>query len=250
MKSVLAVGLICLAMLVAVCGRDIQEEPGETGMTQNKTYYFGLITRGESWSPEVTDEVNRLQEAHLANITRLADSGLLALAGPFFTEDNSNTLRGLFIFDVDSTAEAVALCDTDPAVQAGRLKVDIVPWIAPPGLTYGKPIEMTTYVSVLYEKGDAWESQTEEDFDRLVRVHEERLKDVSDSGRVVMAGSFSDPTGTADVAGFLVAQADSLGQWQEIVSSLPEVATGKFKATVLNWYGPVGLGFEGDANEQ
>ena len=213
-------------------------------MTQNKIYYFGLITRGESWSPEVTDEVNRLQEAHLANITRLADAGLLALAGPFFTEDNSNTLRGLFIFDVGSTEEAVALCDTDPAVQAGRLRVDIVPWIAPPGLTYDKPVEMTTYVSVLYEKGDAWESQTEEDFDRMVKLHEERLKEVSDSGRVVIAGSFNDPTGAAEVTGFLVAQADSLGQWQGIISALPDVASGRLKATVLNWYGPVGLRFE------
>ena len=99
------------------------------------TYYMAFLYRGDKWTPEVTDATKKIQEDHLKNITRLADSGKLILAGPFL--DNTD-LRGIFVFKVDSMEEAKKLCDTDPAVQAGRLRVEIKPWYSAKGITIQK----------------------------------------------------------------------------------------------------------------
>ncbi|MGH6629799.1 MAG: YciI family protein, partial [Burkholderiales bacterium] len=95
------------------------------------TYYVGFLYRGPKWTPEETPELRRLQEEHLANIRRLADSGKLLLAGPF---TDGGDLRGMFVFKVDSMEEAKALSDGDPAVKAGRLRVELHPWYSAKGI--------------------------------------------------------------------------------------------------------------------
>jgi uncharacterized protein YciI len=89
-------------------------------------YYMVLLKRGPKWTPEVTDETKKIQEGHMANIQRMADSGKMVLAGPFL---DGGELRGIFLFKVDSAEEAKAMMDSDPAVQAGRLIGEIHPWM-------------------------------------------------------------------------------------------------------------------------
>jgi len=100
------------------------------------TYYVGFLTRGPKWTPEATEGTRKLQEAHLANINRLASTGKLVLAGPFMDGGN---LRGTFVFQVGSLEEAKALCDTDPAVQAGQLVVELHPWYSAKGISADPP---------------------------------------------------------------------------------------------------------------
>ncbi len=95
------------------------------------TVYLALLTRGAKWTPEKTSATEELQKAHLANIRRLADMKKLVLAGPF---GDNGTLRGIFVFRTASLEEARALAATDPAVQAGRLAIDIHPWLVSEGV--------------------------------------------------------------------------------------------------------------------
>lgn len=95
------------------------------------TAYLALLTRGAKWTPEVTPATEELQKAHLANILRLAGMKKLVVAGPF---GDNGQLRGIFVFKVASLDEARALTETDPAVQAGRLAIDIHPWMVPEGI--------------------------------------------------------------------------------------------------------------------
>ncbi len=67
-----------------------------------------------------------LQKAHLANIRRLAEEGKLVLAGPFM--DGDPELRGIYLFNTSSVEEARALTESDPAVQAGTLVMELHPW--------------------------------------------------------------------------------------------------------------------------
>ncbi|MFZ0391405.1 MAG: YciI family protein [Calditrichia bacterium] len=90
-----------------------------------ETYYFGLITRGDKWRPERTAETDRIQREHLANIRRLAEAGKLTAAGPFL---HDGEYRGIFIFKSANLQQADSLSKTDPAVKAGRLKVELHPW--------------------------------------------------------------------------------------------------------------------------
>ncbi|MFT3701073.1 MAG: YciI family protein [Agriterribacter sp.] len=63
--------------------------------------------------------------AHLKNITRLADEGKLVVAGPFMDDQ---PLRGIFIFNVATVEEAKKLTETDPAIKAGTLIMELHPW--------------------------------------------------------------------------------------------------------------------------
>jgi uncharacterized protein YciI len=93
--------------------------------------YFAFLTRGEKWTPEKTPATEEIQKGHMANINRLAQMKKLVAAGPF---GDDGRLRGIFVFRVGSLEEAKTLTATDPAVQAGRLAMDIHPWMVPEGV--------------------------------------------------------------------------------------------------------------------
>ncbi len=90
-----------------------------------KMYVMALLKAGPNrdQSPEQAAE---LQKAHMDNIKRMAEEGVLVLAGPFGKNDQG--LRGIYVFDVSTVEEAKALTETDPAIQAGRLKMELIPW--------------------------------------------------------------------------------------------------------------------------
>jgi uncharacterized protein YciI len=93
--------------------------------------YLGFLFRGDKWTPEKTPATEELQKAHLANIVRLAELKKLVVAGPF---GDNTPLRGIFVVRVASIDEARELAATDPAVQAGRLKIEMHPWVVPEGI--------------------------------------------------------------------------------------------------------------------
>jgi uncharacterized protein YciI len=93
--------------------------------------YFAFLTRGEKWTPEKTAATEDIQKGHMANINRLAEMKKLIAAGPF---GDNGRLRGIFVFRVRSLEEAKALTASDPAVQAGRLAMEIHPWMVPEGV--------------------------------------------------------------------------------------------------------------------
>jgi uncharacterized protein YciI len=95
------------------------------------TAYIAFLVRGEKWTPDKTPETEAIQKAHLANIGKLAETKKLVVAGPF---GDDGTLRGIFVFRVASIDEARALAATDPAVKAGRLALQIYPWMVPEGI--------------------------------------------------------------------------------------------------------------------
>ena len=120
LTGVIVCAVVCGVSLVAIGAEDEHSMPAD--MAQ---YFVGLIYRGEEWTPEVTAETMEIQKAHLANISKLAETGLLVLAGPI---GDDGKLRGLFFFDVKTMEEARKLADSDPAVRAGRLRVELHPW--------------------------------------------------------------------------------------------------------------------------
>lgn len=100
------------------------------------TVYLGLLRRGPraAEGDERPHELEQLQEAHLANISRMHESGKLLIAGPC-TDDGD--LRGVYVFKTESLAEAEALAQSDPSVQAGRLRFEFHPWMIPAGVLAG-----------------------------------------------------------------------------------------------------------------
>ncbi len=89
-----------------------------------KPYVLVFLKRGPNRSSDSTTRAN-LQAAHMANINRLAVEGKLVLAGPMNSDED---IRGIYIFDVATVEEAKALTETDPAIQAGSLIMEMHPW--------------------------------------------------------------------------------------------------------------------------
>ena len=88
-----------------------------------RKYVLAYLKAGPNRDQDST-ETARLQRAHLDNITRMAEEGKLVLAGPFLDDGE---VRGIYIFAVETIEEAKALTTTDPAIQAGRLIMDLHP---------------------------------------------------------------------------------------------------------------------------
>ena len=101
-----------------------------------KPYVMAFLKRGPNRDHDA-DTATALQKAHLDNIIRMADAGQLVVAGPFLDDGE---VRGIYIFDVATVEEAKALTETDPAVQAGRLSMDLHPWYGPAALTLMSPL--------------------------------------------------------------------------------------------------------------
>ena len=100
------------------------------------TYVVGLLYRGPKSTRESTPETQKIQEGHMANIGKMHAAGKLAVAGPF---SDDGDLRGIFIFQNTTLEEARAMCEQDPAVQAGRLRFELHPWFAAKGLKVDPP---------------------------------------------------------------------------------------------------------------
>jgi uncharacterized protein YciI len=90
-----------------------------------KKYHLVLLKRGSQTAQPAAD-AQKIQLEHLWNIRRLMDQGKMLVAGPFL---NDGDLRGVFVFNTESAEEAKAWAEADPAVKAGRLTVEIHPWL-------------------------------------------------------------------------------------------------------------------------
>ncbi|MCW8870431.1 MAG: YciI family protein [Proteobacteria bacterium] len=90
-----------------------------------KTYVMALLKAGPNRDQD-EETAQKLQQAHLANIRNLAEKGQLVLAGPFMANDHG--LQGIYIFNVSTIEEAKKLTETDPAIKAGRLRMELIPW--------------------------------------------------------------------------------------------------------------------------
>ena len=92
-----------------------------------KTYVMAILLAGDRVNEYSPDQRAEIQKGHMANINRLAENGKLILAGPFI---DGKEKRGIFLFNVSTKEEAEALTNTDPAIQAGVLKMELIEWYA------------------------------------------------------------------------------------------------------------------------
>ncbi|HRQ65686.1 MAG TPA: YciI family protein [Xanthomonadaceae bacterium] len=112
--------MICLSLFAH------QALTQSSGMPEGmKKYVVVLLWRGERAGDHDAEALAEIQRGHMATINRLAQEKKLVIAGPFA---DGGDLRGIFVLDVDSVEEAEALVANDPAVQAGRLRVELKPW--------------------------------------------------------------------------------------------------------------------------
>ncbi len=105
------------------------------------TRWFVLLKRGPKWTAGLDAETERVHQGHLAGILRGLDDGTLRTAGPLVLTSGdaaSSDLAGILVFGPDSL-EAHRFSRQDPAVQAGRLSMELHPWFVSYGVLTGDP---------------------------------------------------------------------------------------------------------------
>ena len=96
-----------------------------------ESYSFVLLRRPADAPDLPEEELDALQERHLAYLGGLRARGVLAVAGPF-RDQPDESWRGFCLLRV-GIEEARTLAAQDPSVQAGRLAVDVMTWLTPAG---------------------------------------------------------------------------------------------------------------------
>ncbi len=89
-----------------------------------KPYVMAFLKKGPNRDLDSAQAAD-LQRAHLDNIVKMAEDGTLVVAGPFMDDGD---IRGIYIFNVATLEEAQELTNSDPAVQAGSLIMELHPW--------------------------------------------------------------------------------------------------------------------------
>ena len=98
---------------------------------QLERYTFVLLRRPADAPDMGEQELDDLQQQHLAYLDELRQRGVLAVAGPF-ADQPDEAWRGFCLYRVDLD-EARMLAEADPSVRAGRLAVDVMTWLTKPG---------------------------------------------------------------------------------------------------------------------
>jgi uncharacterized protein YciI len=122
--------LLLTFLLLTSVSAFAQQEETKTETPKLKQYYFVMLVKGPHRDNIDSLSLAKIQEGHMANINKMAESGKLQIAGPFGDDGN---WRGIFIFDVATEEEVIELLKDDPAIQSGRLAYEIHPWWTTPG---------------------------------------------------------------------------------------------------------------------
>jgi uncharacterized protein YciI len=107
--------------------------PPTTDVTQPgalEPLVFGVLVRGPNRS-QGKQEAAELQRGHLAYMDSLHKQGKLVMAGPFLDDSD---WRGVVVYRVATVEDARALAAGDPAVKAGRLAIEVRPWMTLRGI--------------------------------------------------------------------------------------------------------------------
>ena len=89
-----------------------------------------LLRRPEDATSYPDEELERIQQEHLAYHAGLREAGQVVTNGPVI-DGPDPSLRGLAFYRTGSLARARELAEADPAVRAGRLTVEVMTWWCP-----------------------------------------------------------------------------------------------------------------------
>ncbi|MGJ1196497.1 DUF6265 family protein [Sphingobacterium spiritivorum] len=91
-----------------------------------KKYILAILKTGANTTTDKTF-INESFRGHLQNINLLVEQGKLIVAGPL--GKNTNNYRGIFILNnINTLDEAKEILQTDPAVKAGLLDIELFNW--------------------------------------------------------------------------------------------------------------------------
>ena len=151
-------------------------------VAQSHTFVFLNSRKDKAELPK--EELDKLMDAHLKNIERLAKEGKLIVAGPF---DGGG---GIFIMNTPSVELANQWIGTDPAIQANRWRIEVLPYQPRIGSVCAakETSEMVSYSFVRFLPNI--HKETVGKYAENLALHDEYIKKLSKTEPIIAEGFF------------------------------------------------------------
>jgi uncharacterized protein YciI len=195
------------------------------------TYYLALLKRAPAPPAQSAEEAAATQKAHIAHLEKLGRDGHGMAAGPF---GDDGEIRGISILKADSPDHARTLQEADPAVKAGRLVVEVIPFLAPEGW-FGKPavpFEPDPLYFGFLVSGPT-RGQDPATAAELQKQHLAYMTAQGNAGRLVLAGPIAMKEGPR--RGVVVYRAGSLDEARALAEGDPMVKAGRLAVEIHPW---------------
>lgn len=155
----------------------------------SQTHVFVFLNKRTDKAEVPKEELDKLMNGHMANMSRLAKEGKLLAAGPF--EGGG----GIFIFNSTSVENVKEWLQTDPGVKAERWRVEVLPYFERLGkvVLASEPIQMTNYQFIRYIPYIAKSNINE--LPQLFKKHDDYLAEIKKGGQVIADGIFGNTEG-------------------------------------------------------
>jgi uncharacterized protein YciI len=180
------------------------------------------------------EDGERLQAAHMANIHKMADNGILMAAGPF--DDEPITISGIFVMKAGSVEQAQKIAEQDPTVLAHRNTVDTHAWRGPAGIgvEYFRlhkehpetPDSMQARPLCLIYRNAGWNEKSK-------AAHESFLNQLRNERKLGAAGGIE---GRDALIGMVIFQVMPVKEAEKLLAEDPAVKSGAVRAEFHQWW--------------
>lgn len=199
-------------------------------------YYVAFLRPDPERKPLSAEVGEQIQTAHMANIHKMADDGLLVSAGPF--DDTPHTISGIFIFKVESLERAQAIAMKDPTVVEHRNTIDVHAWDGPAGIGDGyfrlhkidpkmpENMQVHPFCMLIRDRANALPME-------LLQAHVSYVEKLKADGKLSAAGRVS---GEEELAWLVVFRAIPLDEAKQLLGNDPAVKAGVFKVEYHQWW--------------
>jgi uncharacterized protein YciI len=203
-------------------------------------YYVVFLRPDPAGKPLTKDDAERIQAAHMANIHKMAEEGVLVAAGPF--EDDAPAISGVFVLKARSIDEASRIAADDPTVREHRNTIDVHAWRGPAGIgdEYFRlhrehpetPENMGVQPIFLLRRGAAWNGSAPERVVALAQ-HQQYIDKLHRAGKLGAAGPVE---ADSDMLGLVVFHRIPLDEARQSIADDPAVKAGILRVEAHRWW--------------
>ncbi|HYV05878.1 MAG TPA: YciI family protein [Blastocatellia bacterium] len=228
-----AFSILCLLTSTTFAGGpgSSQEPKFEMG-----TFYLCLLVKGPKFNPAETPQSASWGPGHMKHVLGLIESGRVVISGPF---TDSERIQGAMVTTAASASEARSWAEADPGVQAGHFAVEVIQWFAAKNIMKktDPPITPVTYYFAFLKRGPKWTPESTPETQALQNAHMAHIQSMAASGKLVIAGPF---TNAPPYAGVFVFKVGSLEEAKALTDADPTVKAGRLASEIHPWSVPKG----------
>jgi uncharacterized protein len=220
-------------MITALLGMAMAMQ--EVKLPPMETYTLLIFKRGTRPEGISEEALNKMQEGHIANLTRLFNEKKSPCAGPF---DDGGDFRGIVILSLPKD-KVEAEFESDPFVKDGLLTIELYSWMAPKNLftwVWNEDSKMMRGTLAWVKEGPHYGELKGEEFDKAMAGHINHNLDLMRTGDAGLVGPAAEKNELG--RGFYLFLTDDDEKISALNEKDPLLKSGHFKMEMKKlWFG-------------